>query len=167
MSLDLISTIADVIGAAAVVAALLYLACQIRGSTRASVIESKLQTTRLMTEALDIYIQQPQAFGLLQRAFRDGESLTEDEVAQFNNLALRMFAAFSGAHFQYRKGAIEQADWQEVVAGVHFWLRARRTRKWWDGFGRAFFGAEFQAFIDHQIQTAIADQIAQDATPPH
>ena len=52
MNWEAIGAIGEAVGAAAVVASLLYLAVQLRGSTRASIVQAKLESTRLMTDFL-------------------------------------------------------------------------------------------------------------------
>jgi len=153
MNWEAIAAIGEVIGAAAVVASLLHLARQIRFSTRASAVESKLQTTRLLTDTLDAYIQMPELADLLERATDGLGALSRQEYTRFSNLALRMFWSLSAAHFQYRIGAVGESDWQEALVGLRFWLRSRGTREWWAKFGRASFGPEFQAFVDREIDS--------------
>ena len=163
MNWDAIGAIAEAIGAAAVVASLLYLARQIRSSARASAVESKLQTTRLLTDTLDAYIQTPEVSELVERAFDDPRALSKQENIRFSNLALRMFWAFSAAHFQFRTGAIAESDWREVMVAMHFWLRGKGTREWWEKFGRGSFGPEFQDFVDREINANDAAQQGDEA----
>ena len=151
MNWDAIGAIAEAVGAIAVVASLLYLAVQIRASTRASAVESKLQTTRLLTDVLDSVITAPQLNDLYQRGLADLESLSKEEYFQFSNMALKMFWFFSAAHFQYRMGTLDDSGWCEVTAAMHYWLRGPGTRAWWVKFGRASFGSEFQTLIDRKI----------------
>ncbi len=50
MSWDAIGAIAELAGALGVIASLIYLATQIRHSTRASAVEAKLATTGMLSE---------------------------------------------------------------------------------------------------------------------
>ena len=151
MNWDAIGAVAEAIGAAAVVASLLYLALQIRASTRASAVESKLQTTRLLTEVLDSFIHSPELNDLAERGFVDLDSLSRSERAQFSNLALKLFWFFSAAQFQFRTGVLGEADWHEVKVAMHFWLRRPGTRTWWTRFGRSSFNPHFQRAVDAEI----------------
>jgi len=74
-----------------------------------------------------------------------------------------MFWAFSAAHFQFRTGTIAASDWREVIVAMHFWVRRKGTREWWEKFGRGSFGPEFQDFVDREIN---AGQAAQQAVEP-
>jgi len=151
MNWDAIGAVAEAIGAAAVVASLLYLALQIRASTRASAVESKLQTTRLLSEVLDSFIQSPELSDLTERGFIDLGSLSRSEYVRFSNLAMKLLWFFSAAHFQFRTGLLGEAEWHEVKVAMHFWLRRPGTRARWTKFGRPSFGPHFQRFIDAEI----------------
>jgi hypothetical protein len=63
MNWDAIGAIAEALGAAGVIASLLYLTTQVRASTRVSAVEAKLQSTRLLTESIDPVIQTPELAG--------------------------------------------------------------------------------------------------------
>jgi len=93
----------------------------------------------------------PEISDLIERAIDDLGSLSRQEHVRFSNLCLRMFWAFSAAHFQFRSGAIAGSDWREVEMAMRFWLHGKGTQEWWKKFGRASFGPEFQLYVDREI----------------
>lgn len=56
---DAIGAIAELAGAAGVIASLIFVGLQVRGSNRASAVESKLQSTRLLHVFIDMLIEAP------------------------------------------------------------------------------------------------------------
>lgn len=87
MNWDAIGAIGEVVGAAAVVGSLLYLAGQVRMSARASAVESKMQSTTLLYAYSDSLINSPDLLDLQTRGVADIEAgraasalLEEDEV---------------------------------------------------------------------------------------
>jgi hypothetical protein len=154
---DAIGAIAEAIGAAGVIASLLYLASQVRGSTRASAVDAKLQSTRLLTDLLDSWIQAPELTDLHLRGLADLDSLSKEEYYRFSNLCLKAFWFFSAAHFQFRTRTLSESEWYENKIALHFWLRGPGLQAWWAKFGRASFGPEFRGFIDDEI-TALTAQ---------
>jgi hypothetical protein len=154
---DAVGAIGEAIGAAGVIASLLYLAVQVRASTRASAIESKLASNRIYTDFLGSLIQSPE----LNRLFVQGrETLaslpSEDEYHRFSNLALQSFSHFSAMYFQYRQGMLADSDWFESLAVIRYWLRGAGCRAWWGKLGRHMFGAEFVNFIDSEIRGVVS-----------
>jgi hypothetical protein len=122
---DAIGAVAEAIGAAGVIASLLYLAVQVRGSTRASAVEAKLHSTGLLHNFIDSLIETPELNDLYLRGLADLDSLSEVEYYRFSNLSLKAFWFFSAAHFQFRMGTLGEDDWHEVRAVIHYWLRRR------------------------------------------
>ena len=151
MNWDALGAVAELIGAAAVMASLLYLAVQVRASTRASAVEAKLQSTRLSSDFIDALIQSPELNGLFIKGRRNLDSLSEDEYLRFSNMTLKAFWFFSAGHFQFRQGTLSESDWFEIKAVLRYWLHGRGCRDWWATVGRTMFGNEFTAFIESEI----------------
>jgi len=156
---DAIGAIAEAIGAAGVIASLLYLASQVHGSTRASAVEAKLQSTRLLTDLMDSWIQAPELTDLHLRGLADLESLSKEEYYRFSNLCLKAFWFFSAAHFQFRTRTLSESNWYESKIALHFWLRGPGLQAWWAEFGRASFGPVFRGFIDAEIAALTAQTL--------
>ena len=153
MNWDAIGAIGEAIGAAGVIASLLYLAVQVRASTRASAIESKLASSRIYTDFLGSLVQSPELNRLFVQGRDDLASLSsKDDYYRFSNLALQSFSHFSATYFQYRQSTLSDSDWFETRAVVHYWLRGAGCRAWWHKLGRHMFGPDFVTFIDSEIR---------------
>ncbi len=86
MNWDAIGAVAEALGAAGVIASLLYLAIQVRASTRASAVEAKLQSTRLLSETMDVVLHSPELAAIHSRGLADLESLSKEEYYRFSIL---------------------------------------------------------------------------------
>ena len=153
MNWDAVGALAEAIGAIGVIASLLYLASQVRASARASAVEAKLQSTRLLSELLESWIRDPELNDLFLRGSDDLESLSKEEYHRFSNLCLKAFWFFSAARFQFRTKTLSESDWRENEVALQFWLNRPGVRAWWEKFGRASFGAAFQDFVDAEIKS--------------
>ena len=60
MNWDAIGAIGEVVGAAGVIASLLYLAIQVRASTRASAVDAKLRAAEMRIEFINSLINTPE-----------------------------------------------------------------------------------------------------------
>ena len=159
MNWDAVGAVAEGLGAAGVIASLLYVAIQVRASTRASAVEAKLQSTRLLTETIDLLIQHPDLEDIYLRGLADLKSLSKDESRRFSNMAFKYFWFCSAGHFQFRTGTLAESDWQEHRAALHYWLSGPGCRSWWARFGRDKFGPEFRNFIDEEIASLDAARL--------
>lgn len=152
MNWDAIGAIAEAIGAAGMIASLLYLASQVRAGARTAAVESKLASTRHYTDFLALLIQSPKLNDIFLRGRRDLGSLTKEEYYQFSNIGLKAFFFFSGIYFQYSHGTLNEADWFETHAVMRFWLRSPGCQEWWATVGRQMFGPDFVGFVDSELQ---------------
>ena len=152
MSWEAIGAIAEMLGAIGVIASLGYLASQIRSSNRLSRSEARIAAAAQFASLLDNFIAHPQSSNVWVRGRRDLAELSEEERAQFDNLALKGFGIFSTQHFQFRIGAIEQSEWSETYRSMIWWLGGKGMRDWWNDFGRGVSADVFRDFVDSEIR---------------
>jgi len=148
MNWDAIGAIAELLGAVGVIGSLIYLATQVKTSTIASSVESKLRTTEFLVNFQDMLIANPQMHEVMLRGRRDVENLSKEEYMIFSNMAQKAFWYFSATYFQKRKNAVDEADWFEVQAIINYWTSAPGAYHWWRKFGHLAFTGEFSDFID-------------------
>jgi len=115
---EALGAVAELIGAAGVVASLLYLAVQVRTSNRASAVEAKLASTRLLNDFVDLLIKRPDLNQLWLKGRESLDALSPDEYLRFSNMSLKAFWFFSAGHFQFRQDTLSAGDWFEIRAGI-------------------------------------------------
>lgn len=164
MNWDAIGAMAELLGALGVIISLLYLAGQIRNANRAAAVAAKLDSTRFITDYLDLLIQNPEIADLINRGRRDQESLSKDEFLRFSNCALKAFYYFSAGYFQNQLGTLSDSSYKEILAIVDFWLHGAAVRRWWDTVGRFMFEPDFVAFIDERFAIMEAREAASGET---
>ena len=156
MDWDAIGAVAEMAGALGVIASLMYVATQIRHSTRASSVEAKLATTGMLNEFMNKFIEDPELYDLFLRGRESQVNLSKEEYRRFSNLVQKVFWFGSAAHFQLRTGTLEAEDWREIESILEFWLDGEGVRKWWHRFGHQRFGKSFVEFIDAELGRAEA-----------
>jgi hypothetical protein len=165
MNWEALGSFAELVGAAGVIASLLYVAAQVRTANRAAAVHAKLESTRLLNDFMDLLIERPD-LNLLMRKGRTGlASLSPDEYQQYSNMSLKAFWFFSAGYFQYRRRTLAESDWHEIRAVAVYWLQGPGCREWWEKLGRSMYGAEFVAFVDSEIAMLATQQATEiDAT---
>ena len=113
MNWEAAGAVGEIVGAIGVIASLLYVAMQVRMSTRASVIESKLATSRMHSDFLGSLIQNPELDEILRRGLAGLEPLSKEDYHRFSNLTLQAFTVFSACYFQVEAGTMNSDEWQE------------------------------------------------------
>ncbi len=146
-----VATVAEVIGAAGVIASLIYLALQVRASTRASAVESKLVSASFQLDFYKMLVQYPELQEIMVRGRKGLESLSREDAHRFSNLLNIAFGSFSAAHFQFRKGSVSESDFYENLVTIQYFLRSPGCRQWWEKIGKHLYGPEFVAVIECEI----------------
>ena len=154
MNWDAVAAIAEAVGATGVIASLLYLAMQVRASTRASAVEAKLASSRMYTDFIAMLVQQPELNDIFLRGRKDIRSLNAEEYMRFSNMALIAFSFFSAAYFQYSNKTLSDADWFELRAITKYWVIGQGARDWWYKLGHLSFDKPFSDFIESEIRLA-------------
>jgi len=163
MNWEALGAIAELTGAAGVIGSLLYLAAQVRTSNRASAVQAKLVSTRLLNDFMDLLIQRPELNQVMRNGRKSLDSLSPDEYQQFSNMSLKAFWFFSAGHFQFRRHALAESDWFEIRAVLDYWLQSQGCKDWWGRLGRSMYGDEFVAFVESEILRLAAQGAAADA----
>ena len=147
MNWEAIGAIGEVLGAAAVVVTLGYLAVQIRQNSQA-VKNSAAQA--LLSEAngsLRIAASDPgtaRAVILGQTLF---DELSEGERAQFITWMFSWMRTIEQAYFQYLQGYIDEEIWEGHMAHHRQLINAPAIEVWWS-HRRCFFSQKFQKYMD-------------------
>lgn len=154
MNWEAIGAISETIGAAGVIATLLYLSLQIRAATRASAVESKLVSAGFQIDFIKSLVQYPELQDVMLRGRRDPASLSLEEHYRFSNLLHIAFSSFSAAHFQFRQGAVSESDFFENLITIRYFIESAGGQQWWEKYGRKLYGPEFVAVIEAEIKVA-------------
>ncbi|MFT7688501.1 MAG: hypothetical protein ACI9FB_003865 [Candidatus Azotimanducaceae bacterium] len=154
MNWDAVGAIAELLGAIGVIGSLIYVASQVRASTVASKVESKLRLTENMVNFGDLLISSPELNELMIDGRKGLDSLSKGEYLQFSNLALNACWYLSSGFFMYQQKSINDDDWYELRTIAIYWSNSKGFQEWWAKRGRFSFTGKFAEFIDQEIEFA-------------
>ena len=112
MNWDAIGALAELVGAAGVIVSLVYLAGQIRQSTRSS---RAATFHAVAAEASHLYrtiAGDSESARIFRQGMREPESLTEDDLVRFSAMLSSAFRGLENMFVQYRQGTIDEESWQ-------------------------------------------------------
>ena len=147
MNWEAIGAIGEVLGAAAVVVTLGYLAVQIRQNSQAVKNSAAQSLLSEANESLRVASSSPataRAVILGQTMF---EELSEGEKAQFITWMFSWMRTIEQAYFQYEQGYIDEEIWAGHRAHHRQLIHAPAIEEWWSK-RRCFFSQKFQKYID-------------------
>jgi hypothetical protein len=147
MNWEAIGAIGEVLGAAAVVVTLGYLAVQIRQNSQAVKNSAAQSLLSEANESLRVAASDPataRAVILGQTLF---DELSEGEKAQFITWTFAWMRTVEQAYLQYAQGYIDEELWEGHMAHHRQMIQARAIKKWWSQ-RRCFFSQNFQNYMD-------------------
>jgi len=107
-----LSAIAELLGAMAVVASLLYLAVQVRQNTRQARLAAQQATVHELGQALRAQAQDREWATLLSRALEGLEQLDAVERIQFLSHVGSILRLYELAYLQYQNGTLDPHFWR-------------------------------------------------------
>src|SRR3990170_3992872 len=150
-----VSAISGLLAAIFVGLTVVYLALQIKASTKAS----RSQTYQLATYALAEMAGIIGSDKELARIFRIGmvepDALTEDEFTQFGYLGISLFRRFENVFFQYQSGMIDEDFWVGHRDNILWFFHRPGFQAWWKDRKYAF-SQRFREFLDRSTANEIA-----------
>lgn len=152
MSWDAIGAVAELIGAAGVVASLVYLSVQIRANTRATRASASFEAIHSWAQLNEQFAQLPDS--VLESLLRvnDPHARAADFAAtEYYRFALGYRAVFQkleGQFYLFKYGLLEPDIWRQRSRVARGYLELPLFREWWENELRiATFTDEFVAAV--------------------
>jgi len=151
MDLTLISTIAQVASAAAVIVSLVYLALQVRQNTQAVRNSTHHALTETRLDYIALVVQNPDLSHILRLGSQDMNALNDDERQRFDLLMYYLFSAGENFYYQNRQGVLDTEQWDRWCATLqhHFTQPGIRT---WFAANPIRFAKGFAQFLEQEFR---------------
>lgn len=135
MSWDAIGTIAEVVGAIAVLITLIYLTVQLRQNTQAMKSATIDSLNSAMVSNIELFVTDSDLLDLMNKANRN-ETLSDSEEAKYYYLLLMLVRRFEGFYFQRTLGFVEAS----MTAGYEHSMLSiiGRNQNWWQRAKKVF-----------------------------
>ncbi len=127
MSWDALAAIAEALGAAAVLASLIYLATQIRQNTQMIKSSIRQQVTNTSHAVVFKSIDLADVFAKAN----NGETLTAGEQFQLNQIHRAAFRGFEDFAYQYEHGLLDPSEWTAWLEGLRATMSMPHVRRNW------------------------------------
>ena len=155
MNWDAIGAIAELVGAAGVVASFFYLAGQIRNNSRSIEAATFHSTMRARNELNFAVATSPELSALLLRAGDESAPLSEEEGARFDAYMWGLFNLFEDSFVQHTKGLLTSDILRSTRWALVAVLARPGAREWVE---RTMSG--FSAGLQKEIERSMAQSEA-------
>ena len=146
MNWDAISAISQLVGSIAVVVSVLYLAVQLRSSTRVARVAAMDAAAAALRDVTKPFMENAELARIWRTGLENLETLSADEQARFFHAAHQFLKALETIHYHYVYGLLDPqlwAGWRDLLhhyiacPGIRFYLTRRN----------AVFSERFRKFI--------------------
>lgn len=151
MNWEAIGAIGEAVGAAGVIATLVYLSLQIRQNTNTVRGATFQQLTAASAALLEQLSRDPEMTRIFLSGADDLRSLSEEDRARFNFMAIGFYRNFENLHHQSRKALIEDEDWEGLRESFVKAIQRPGMEAWWQE--NSFrFNRHFKSFIEARLE---------------
>ena len=146
MNWDAISAVSQLVGSIAVVVSVLYLAVQLRSSTRVARVAAMDAAAAALRDVTKPFMENAELARIWRTGLENLEALSPDEQARFFHAAHQFLKALETIHYHYVYGLLDPqlwAGWRDLLhhyiacPGIRFYLTRRN----------AVFSERFRKFI--------------------
>jgi len=155
MSIQELGSLGELIAAIATVATLAYLALQIRQNTRALRVTALQVHQQQVQKTIDLVAASQANASVWRRGIENPQSLSPDELAQFNGMILGVYNQMDAAFTNCRNGILPEEEWRRDLGVLRFYLGSKGgLRVWKIAKQLGSVSPEFIAFADGEILRA-------------
>lgn len=159
IDLQSLANLGEVIGAAAVVASLLYLAVQVRQGTKAQRTENYARALDRIAAMQSALSQDSEISSIFARGVQDIGKLTTLERIRLTWGLYEMFDAFEFMFYTYKNDEIPEEVWARWSRTIAFWLSFPGIAAWWDVRPVQFIQS-FTEFVETLVRDNPTDKAA-------
>ena len=155
----------EAIGMVAIIASLIFVGIETRNSTQQAILTNRALEIAAYQELMDniaemnmVQMQDPELAGLMFKARRTSEELTDIEKFRMNRFFFLKLRHGDMAFFQYERGAIDEARLRSALKVLD--LTSPEMRAFWQ-ISRENFVESYRHYIDSLIEEFEAE-VSQD-----
>lgn len=148
MKLEKFSNAVEAASSVAVVVTLIVLIVEIRQNTEALNAQSRQSLLTAAQTQLLLVADQPDIITSISKP----GPLTGEENAKLDAWLTASMRGREYAWLQYKRGLIDDDQWNTELAVTRIVVSSPRTRLWWSELGRTYVSAEYAAFVDGLIR---------------
>jgi len=154
---EVIGAIAEIVGATGVIVSLLYLATQIRQSTKVARAATRQALSQDLQSLGSDLINSDDMARIFHRHV-SGSTVEPHELVRLQARAYRDFHFWDNAHYQFHEGMLPEEEWRGIRENLKQLMRyVAAYRDYWDG-ERSSFPTRFQQEVDRMLSESYAGE---------
>ena len=148
MTLQEIANIGEILGAAGVIASLIFVGWQIKSNTKTARLRMHEQATQTLLSFLNAVLTDPDAFSTgLQSTDENFADLSDGQKMFFFGTMLGFFKHFELLYAQYAEGVLDQESWDAWSEQIRMYYYQPGAQTWWK-LRKATFIPGFRDYLE-------------------
>jgi hypothetical protein len=147
MGWDAVAAISSLIASISVTLTVVYLAIQVKRSTRATYSQTYQFATQALGEMAAIVGSSKETARIFTVGMATPDKLDEYEFNQFAYLGISLFRRYENVFFQYQSGMIDDDFWIGHRDNLLWFYHRPGTQRWWQA-RRLTFSESFREFLE-------------------
>jgi hypothetical protein len=168
MTLQDLANYGEILGAAGVIASLIFVGWQIRSNTRAARLRMHEQVTQTYMSFLGSILVDPGSFAAgLKSDKADFADLNDAQKAFFFATMLGFFKHFEMMYVQYSQGVMDEETWNAWSTHIRMQFHQPGAQRWWNLRKETFIPA-FREYLDSSTPPTMhrfVDLLEKQGTP--
>ena len=148
MNWEAFSVISDAVATLAVTLSVIYLAIQVRTSTKATNSQTYQFATQALGEMASIVGVSKSLSRIFVHGMADADALEREEYYQFSYLLVSLFRRYENIFFQWESKMIDEDFWEGHRNNLLWFFYQPGTQRWWKE-RRGGFSNRFRNFLDN------------------
>lgn len=141
------ASVAEIIGAVAVVVSIVYLARQVGHANRTAEAATSLEASKLLTEWHGRINATPELAYIFIQGVSDTTEFSDEERARFLTATAELFLLIEGLYQQRKLGFFNEEAWKPIERFLIRIAQSPTVKPWWDS-EVALNGEEFRAYVN-------------------
>ncbi len=151
MDWEAIGAIGEIIGAAAVVVTLVYLAAQMKTNT-AAVNRSASQAAVLgRAESAKFIAGDSEVSSIFWQGAKDPDSLSQEDWQRFFFIVSAALRPVEMAYLDFKEGLMSEDVWSGQKASLEHWFVTPGFQRWLDEYGHSF-NKDFREYVEEIVR---------------
>lgn len=152
MTLEEIANFGEILGAAGVIASLVFVGWQIKTNTRTARMRMHEQVTHTLLSFLNAVISDPDTFAAgLQSTDSNFAGLSDGQKLFFFATMLGLFKHFELMYVQHIQGIMDQETWDAWSEHIRMYYHQPGAQAWWS-LRKATFIPGFRDYLESSVQ---------------
>ncbi len=159
MDLTSIGAVAQIVGTAAIIVSLFYLAMQIRHNVQAVRSATYQSIVSHISTVGRLFIDDPELGTLFAKSPEEMSELSPHEQGRFSGAVGFIFRHYDSVYYHYLSGALEEDQWEGFRHRLTEFLTIPAVAHWWPQ-ARGAFSKKFATYVDAELERLAQDKNA-------